>query len=119
MFTRRVLVTSVALALLATPVLAQGTQPSAPAAPTQPAKPVMTAPAKPATGTATAPVAAKVNLNTASAADLDKLPHIGPARSKAIIEARGKERFKSWDDFVARKVVPGDALAAIKDSVTF
>ncbi len=119
MFTRRVLVASVAFALLATPVLAQGTQPSVPAAPTQPAKPVVTAPVKPATTVAAAPVVAKTNLNTASAADLDKLPKIGPARSKAIIEARGKEKFKSWDDFAARKLVPADALAAIKDVVTF
>jgi DNA uptake protein ComE-like DNA-binding protein len=119
MFTKRVLVTSAVLALLSIPAFAQGTMQST----TPPAKPapVVTAPlAKPATtGAATAPVAAKTNLNTANAADLDKLPHIGPARAKAIIEARAKEKFKSWDDFVARKVVPSDAVAAIKDVVTF
>ena len=77
-------------------------------------------PAKPATtGAATSPVAAKTNLNTATAADLDKLPQIGPARSKLIIEARAKEKFKSWDDFVARKVVPADSAAAIKDAGSF
>ena len=64
-------------------------------------------------------MAAKVNLNTATAADLDKLPQIGPARSKAIIEARAKSKFKNWDDFVARKVVPSDAVAALKDVVSF
>jgi DNA uptake protein ComE-like DNA-binding protein len=119
MLTKRVLVTSAVLALLSVPAFAQGTPSTQPM---QPAKPAVTAPAKPSTtgaGAATAPVAAKTNLNTASAADLDKLPHIGPARSKAIIEARAKEKFKSWDDFVARKVVPADAAAAIKDSVTF
>ena len=62
---------------------------------------------------------AKTNLNTATAAELDKLPQIGPARSKAIIEARAKAKFKNWDDFVARKVVPADAAAAIKDVVSF
>src|SRR5262249_57692424 len=78
------------------------------------------APAKPATtGAATAPQVAKTNLNTATAAELDKLPQIGPARSKAIIEARAKAKFKSWDDLVARKVVPADAAAAIKDVVSF
>ena len=71
------------------------------------------------TGAATAPMAAKTNLNTATAAELDKLPKIGSARSKAIIEARAKEKFKNWDDFAARKVVPADAVAAIKDVVTF
>src|SRR6266540_2662918 len=76
--------------------------------------------AKPATtGGATAPQAAKTNLNTATAAELDKLPHIGPTRSKAIIEARTKAKFKDWDDFVARKVVPADAAAAMKDVVSF
>jgi competence protein ComEA len=113
---RRILATSVALALLSAPAFAQGGKQ---AQSTMPA-PAVTAPAKPATtGAATAAVAAKTNLNTATAAELDKLPKIGPARSKAIIEARGKEKFKSWDDFAARKVVPADALAAIKDVVSF
>src|SRR6266542_2720003 len=106
MLIRRVLVTSVTLALLSAPAFAQGMQPA------QPAKPATT-------GAATAPQAAKTNLNTATAAELDKLPHIGPARSKAIIEARTKAKFKDWDDFVARKVVPADAAAAMKDVVSF
>jgi competence protein ComEA len=116
MFTRRVLVTSVTLVLLSVPAFAQGTQPAQPAKPA----PAVTAPAKPATtGAATAPQVAKTNLNTATAAELDKLPQIGPARSKAIIEARAKAKFKNWDDFVARKVVPADAAAAMKDVVSF
>jgi len=121
MLTKRVLVTSAVLALLSVPAFAQGTPSTTQPAPSmQPAKPAVTAPAKPSTtGAATAPLAAKTNLNTASATDLDKLPHIGPARAKAIVEARAKEKFKSWDDFVARKVVPADAAAAIKDVVTF
>jgi competence protein ComEA len=116
MFTRRVLVTSAMLALLPIPAFAQGTQPAQPAKPL----PAVTAPAKPATtGAATAPQVAKTNLNTATAAELDKLPQIGPVRSKAIIEARAKAKFKNWDDFMARKVVPADAAAGIKDVVTF
>ena len=67
----------------------------------------------------TAPIAAKVNLNTAAAADLEKLPQVGPARSKAIVEARTTAKFKNWDDFVARKVVPADVAALIKDRVAF
>jgi competence protein ComEA len=117
---RRFLATSAMLALLSAPAFAQGSM--QPAQPNKPA-PVVTAPlapAKPATtGAATAPVAAKVNLNTATAADLDKLPQIGPARSKAVIDARSKAKFKNWDDFVARKVVPADAVAELKDVVTF
>ena len=64
-------------------------------------------------------MAKKVNLNTASATELDTLPQIGPARAKAIVDARTKEKFKNWDDFVARKVLPADAQAAIKDVVSF
>lgn len=111
MTTRRVLVTSVVLALLSAPAFAQGMQPSTTPAPAakQPAT----------TGAATTPVAAKVNLNTATVAELDKLPQIGPSRSKAIVEARAKAKFKNWDDFVARKVLPADATAALKDVVTF
>jgi competence protein ComEA len=115
MLAKRLLLGSAVLALIAAPAFAQGT-PSP-----QPAKPApAAAPAKPSTtGAATAPVAAKVNLNTATTAELDKVPQIGPARSKAIVEARTKAKFKNWDDFVARKVVPADAVAALKDVVTF
>ncbi|MFZ4531165.1 MAG: ComEA family DNA-binding protein [Alsobacter sp.] len=91
-----------AAAAPATNTLARPTTP-APAAVTQPAKPV--------------PAGQKVNLNTASAEELDKLPQIGPARSKAIIDARAKGRFKDWNDFVARNVVPSNAETAITDLV--
>ena len=115
MSTRRVLVTSAVLALLSIPAFAQGMQPTAPAHPA----PAAAAPKPSTTGAATHPVAAKLNLNTATAAELDKAPQIGPTRSKAIVEARAKEKFKNWDDFVARKVVPADAAAAMKDVVSF
>src|SRR5260370_21012587 len=108
MLTPRILVTSLTIALLSAPAFAQGVQPG------QPAKPAPTAPAKPATtGAATAPQAAKTNLNTATATELDKLPQIAPARSKAIVEAPTKATFRNWDDFVAPKVVPAAAAAAI------
>jgi DNA uptake protein ComE-like DNA-binding protein len=110
MFARRLLTTAALLAVFATPVLAQSPQPAKPAAP------AATAPAKPA---ATAPMAKTVNLNTATAAELDALPQIGPARAKAIVDARAKGKFKNWDDFVARKVVPSNAEAAIKNLVNF
>jgi DNA uptake protein ComE-like DNA-binding protein len=115
MSTRRVLVTSAVLALLSVPAFAQGMQPTAPAHPA----PSAAGPKPTTTGAATNPVAAKLNLNTATVAELDKAPQIGPTRSKAIVEARAKEKFKNWDDFVARKVVPADAAAAMKDVVSF
>ena len=35
------------------------------------------------------------------------------------MQARGKAKFKDWNDFVDSKVISADAAAAIKDSVTF
>ena len=116
---------------------AEPTKPAAKAA--EPAKPVTPAakaaePAKPAAAPApkaaepakkvepAKPAAAagkKIDLNTATAAELDTLPQIGEARAKAIIEARAKGKFKSWDDFVKRNVVPSNAESAIKDLVKF
>src|SRR5262249_61278490 len=117
--TRPVHITSAVLALIAAPPSAQGMQPAKPAPVTPP--PAAAAPVKPVTttGAATNQVAAKTNLNTATVAELDKLPQIGPTRSKAIVEARAKAKFKDWNDFVARKVVPADVVASLKDIATF
>lgn len=111
-------------------------QTAAPAAPTTPPKvtapvtaPVM-APAPAAVAPAvTVPKAAApaatavtqtVNINTAAESELDKLPQVGPARAKAIVEARTKGgKFKNWDDFVARNVVPKNAEEAIKALIKF
>ena len=119
MLTRRVLFTAVTLALLSAPAFAQDIKPAPSPTPAPGATAPMTAPKTSTTGTATAPVASKINLNTATAAELDKLPKISPASSKAIMEARAKAKFKNWDDFVARKVVPADSATAIKDVVSF
>jgi competence protein ComEA len=113
MSTRRILWVAALLGAIATPVLAQTPQPSRPTAP------AVTAPAKPANPATPAAVVNKINLNTATATELDTLPQIGPARAKAIVEARAKGKFKNWDDFLARKVVPSNAEAAIKDLVSF
>lgn len=109
---RHFLAAIAALTLIASPGLAQLTkdQPPAKSAPGK-----KTTPAK----TERPPVTNKVNLNTANAQELDALPQIGPARAKAIIEARAKGPFRNWDEFVARKVVPANAQKAIKDLVTF
>ena len=148
MFASRILAGAAAFSLLASPVLAQTAQPNQPnqparpgtTAPAQPAPaaqparpttaqpaPAATAPsATPARPATAAPAAAtqtqgqKVNLNTAAVTDLDKLPQIGDARAAAIIKNRTeKGRFKDWNDFVARSVVPSNAEAAIKDLVRF
>jgi DNA uptake protein ComE-like DNA-binding protein len=62
---------------------------------------------------------AKVNLNTASIKELDRLPQIGADRAQAILAARSSAKFKDWDDFVSRKLIPVTAVAAIKDLVDF
>lgn len=113
MIAKRLASAALALSLLSGAAFAQATQPATPA------KPATTAPAAAAPKAPAVPAAKKVNLNTATAADLDALPQIGPARSKAIMEARAKAKFKNWDDFVARNVVPKNAEEAIKDLVSF
>ena len=112
---RRLLSIAALLAVSAAPVFAQAIQPVKPAAPPT----AVTAPTKPAMPTTAAPIAKKINLNTATSAELDALPQIGPARAKAIMDARAKSKFKNWDEFVARKVVPSNAETAIKDLVSF
>jgi len=48
-------------------------------------------------------IALPVNINTASAAELDKLPQVGPARVAKIIAGRP---WKDPRDLVAKKVIP-------------
>jgi DNA uptake protein ComE-like DNA-binding protein len=139
MSTSRLIAGIAILGLLASPVLAQTAQPAQPSQPSRPSAPAPAQPAQPQRPAAAAPAPAaaqpaarttapaatqaqgqKVNLNTAAEGDLDKLPQIGPARAKAIVENRTKSgRFKDWNDFVARGVVPSNAEAAIKDLVRF
>ena len=59
-----------------------------------------------------------INLNTASAADLDTLPGIGPATAAKIIASREEKPFASVDDLVARKIVTPPTLAKFRDRVT-
>ncbi len=45
---------------------------------------------------------AAVDVNTATAADLDSVKGIGPAMSSRILDERKKAPFKDWGDFIAR-----------------
>ncbi len=122
----------VAAALLATGVAFAQPKPVPPAA--TPA--ITSSPSKPVTGTATAmpptktttssassvPSGSPLNVNTATAQQLDALPNIGAARTKAIIAERDKGKFKDWSDFQTRMAhtsINKGVQAKIKDHVTF
>jgi competence protein ComEA len=45
---------------------------------------------------------AAVDVNRATAAELDGVKGVGPATSRIIVDERAKAPFKSWDDFIVR-----------------
>lgn len=55
---------------------------------------------------------AAVDVNKATAAELDGLKGVGPAISKRIVDERKKGDFKSWEDFISRVKGIGDKTAA-------
>lgn len=75
-----------------------------------------------ASGSATAPSARSepsaqgklVDINTASAAELDALPGVGKKRAEAIIAHRP---YKSKDELVSKRVVPQKVYDDIKDKI--
>jgi competence protein ComEA len=70
-------------------------------------------------GTASAAVSGGlINLNTATAAQLDSLPGIGPATATKILSSRAGQPFSSVDDLVTRKLVSASTLAKFRDQVT-
>ncbi len=75
--------------------------------------------ASPLGGSTPSATTAKININTASSEELDKLPGIGPAIAKAVIDYRTQNGpFKQIEDINAVKGI-GDALfEKIKDQIT-
>ena len=103
--------------LAAGPALAQTPAPSTPTKPAPMAPATPTAPMKPSAPVAGAPNAAKgalLDLNSASAAELDALPGIGAARSAAIIKGRP---YKGKDELVQKKILSQSVYDGIKDKV--
>jgi competence protein ComEA len=90
-------------ALLALPALAQSTQ----TAPSKSTPPMAT------TGKAS-PATPLVDINTASAEELDALPGIGKARGDAIIKGRP---YKGKDDLLNRHILPPNVYDGIKSKI--
>jgi DNA uptake protein ComE-like DNA-binding protein len=106
--------TALTLGLLtatATPSMAQATQPAAKSDKMAPAPSKMA----PATESKMAPAKSDLlDINSASAADLDALPGIGKAYSAAIIKGRP---YKGKDDLVNKNIVPQKTYDGIKDKI--
>src|SRR5882724_6587462 len=98
-----ILATALALGLLpASPSIAQTTQPAAKSDKMAPAAKM--APAK----------SDLLDINSASAEELDALPGVGKAYSAAIIKGRP---YKGKDELVQKKIVPQKTYDGIKDKI--
>jgi competence protein ComEA len=103
------------------PVPAAPAPKAAPAAEKPSAATVPVTPAKPAAGEKEKEAAAKlapgqmVNLNTASLADLEKLPEIGPVKAQAIIDGRP---YNKIEDVMKVKGIKEGTFNKIKDNIT-
>jgi competence ComEA-like helix-hairpin-helix protein len=93
--------------LLAMPVVAQTTKSPNPPAAAAPS------PAEKATGKSEQ-AGGLVDINSASAEELDKLPGIGPVRAQAIISHRP---YNGKDDLTNRKIIPENVYSEIKDKI--
>jgi competence protein ComEA len=91
--------------VLALPVMAQTTSPSK-----SPNSPAATTPSKSKSQQA----GELVDINSASAEELDKLPGVGPARAQAIIKNRP---YGGKDDLNNRKIIPPNVYNQIKDKI--
>lgn len=60
----------------------------------------------------------RLDLNTATRGDLERLPGIGETYAARIIEARETARFASADELVSRGVLPSRVYAGLHTLVT-
>ena len=59
-----------------------------------------------------------VDLNAASAEELESLPGIGPAKAKAIVEYRAKQRFSTAEELMQVQGVGAKLFEQLKDRIT-
>jgi DNA uptake protein ComE-like DNA-binding protein len=110
------------LALLAVPAVAQTTRPATPTAPPPAIPPTTSVPrVAPPSAAVAPPVAAtpaaagkRLDINSATAEQLDSLPGIGPVRSKAIVAGRP---YADMSDLVTKKVLTQSVFDGIKDRI--
>jgi len=67
-------------------------------------------------GAASAP-GARVNINAASADELARLPGVGPAKAKAIVEYRSEEPFRKPEDLRKVKGIGDKLYDRLKDQI--
>jgi competence protein ComEA len=107
----RYLVIAALSIILSGPSFAQTTSPSSPSRTPARSQPATTSPSQ---TDGSQQQVGLVDINSASAEELDKLPGVGPARVKAIIANRP---YNGKDDLVQRKILPSNVYGQIKDKI--
>jgi competence protein ComEA len=64
------------------------------------------------------PAETKVNVNLATASELDALPGVGPATAAAIVRSRGTKPFAAIEELQTRGLVSPRVFADLRDLVT-